>query len=474
MININVKEFGAKGDGVTDDSISIVSAIEQSEKGSTIFFPEGTYLVTRGFNLLDYTTVKGEGDKTLLLLKKDLPQRNDERFQAAMFMGKASYGEDEIGYLTTSNITIQNLNMDLQRNNTNFVERSYPMLGGIRLFNAENCVIDNVKIFNPWSFGIRIQTTSKGKACTKNTISNCTIKLQSNWYLDGVQPRLEALLGIQLASTNHFETNNGARDYLTRDNPLYIPSRVSYNTIKGNTISGGSHGISCPNVVYNTFDGNNVSGCSHRAFHIVATSDYNVISNNIVTNIGSTGIHLAYDCNNNTIKDNKVSNILGNEGDCIKAYVNCNNNEITNNIVSDFYLTGIRVAHGAIGNIIKYNTIIGNNKPEQIGIKILANTDRQYNLDNLKYDGKLTAVGNVCSDNTIINVPKDILVGDEMKLPDSVRENIVQNNKVEQKEEPTTQIIEEIESKDHNTIKRKAIYFGIGLVVLYLLYKTLK
>jgi len=51
MLNINVKDFGAKGDGVTDDSISIVSAIEQSEKGSTIFFPEGTYL-------LDYKTLK--------------------------------------------------------------------------------------------------------------------------------------------------------------------------------------------------------------------------------------------------------------------------------------------------------------------------------------------------------------------------------------------------------------------------------
>lgn len=69
MLNINVKNFGAKGDGVTDDSNSIVTAIEQSEKGSTIYFPAGTYLVSRGFNLLDYTTVKGEGDKTLLLLK---------------------------------------------------------------------------------------------------------------------------------------------------------------------------------------------------------------------------------------------------------------------------------------------------------------------------------------------------------------------------------------------------------------------
>ncbi len=40
---VNVKDFGAKGDGVTDDTSAFISA---SEKSSTVFVPAGEYLIT--------------------------------------------------------------------------------------------------------------------------------------------------------------------------------------------------------------------------------------------------------------------------------------------------------------------------------------------------------------------------------------------------------------------------------------------
>lgn len=43
---LNVKDFGAKGDGVSDDTAAIAAAIATGGAGATIFFPAGTYLVT--------------------------------------------------------------------------------------------------------------------------------------------------------------------------------------------------------------------------------------------------------------------------------------------------------------------------------------------------------------------------------------------------------------------------------------------
>lgn len=58
----NVKSYGAKGDGVTDDTAAINSAIANiiSAGGGTLFFPRGTYIVTGG--LTETTvTMKFEG-----------------------------------------------------------------------------------------------------------------------------------------------------------------------------------------------------------------------------------------------------------------------------------------------------------------------------------------------------------------------------------------------------------------------------
>jgi len=50
-INSNVKNFGAKGDGVTDDTKSIISAIEGSSNGLVVF-PRGSYRITRTIEII--------------------------------------------------------------------------------------------------------------------------------------------------------------------------------------------------------------------------------------------------------------------------------------------------------------------------------------------------------------------------------------------------------------------------------------
>jgi polygalacturonase len=62
--SVSVKDFGALGDGVTDDTAAIQATINEalSESGRKVFFPAGTYRVTSSINLnSDDTHLIGEG-----------------------------------------------------------------------------------------------------------------------------------------------------------------------------------------------------------------------------------------------------------------------------------------------------------------------------------------------------------------------------------------------------------------------------
>ncbi|MEN3014179.1 MAG: glycosyl hydrolase family 28-related protein, partial [Endomicrobiia bacterium] len=68
----NVKDFGAKGDGQTDDYQAIVSAINFIKKSTpaVVYFPEGTYLIKSKINLqnCDGIIFRGEGYKKTKLI----------------------------------------------------------------------------------------------------------------------------------------------------------------------------------------------------------------------------------------------------------------------------------------------------------------------------------------------------------------------------------------------------------------------
>lgn len=77
-ICVNVKEFGAIGDGVTDDSLAIQNAINYaiSNKASKVFFPSGDFLLENPLSIQGmYLEICGAsnniGGKTRLICKKD-------------------------------------------------------------------------------------------------------------------------------------------------------------------------------------------------------------------------------------------------------------------------------------------------------------------------------------------------------------------------------------------------------------------
>ncbi len=60
---VNVKAFGAKGDGVTNDTAAITAAIKAiPATGGVLYFPPGEYITTGGFTIVNPTEVVGAGE----------------------------------------------------------------------------------------------------------------------------------------------------------------------------------------------------------------------------------------------------------------------------------------------------------------------------------------------------------------------------------------------------------------------------
>lgn len=67
----SVEDYGAVGDGVTDDTDSIQNALDKSS-ARRIFFPKGTYMVSRTIEIPSKTHIFGEGENTVIKMKDNV------------------------------------------------------------------------------------------------------------------------------------------------------------------------------------------------------------------------------------------------------------------------------------------------------------------------------------------------------------------------------------------------------------------
>lgn len=147
---INVKDFGAKADGITDDTQAIQKAINHasSQSMTTIYFPKGiysigSYTVTSNF-LINFCisvhsniSIKGDGDETIIRLANHTFDKRDTSANGHIFLCKE-----------VKNIRFSNILIDMNGSNNLVPKNIFKNYSAIFGYIGENFIIKNVTVKN--------------------------------------------------------------------------------------------------------------------------------------------------------------------------------------------------------------------------------------------------------------------------------------------------------------------------------------
>lgn len=378
---LNVTTFGAKGDGVTNDTAAIQAALDSAKNGTKkiVFIPDGTYMID-SLVVDSNVTIQGQSrDNTVL---KHIPQytgapiRNlnrttgdknitlkDFTIDGQISSPDAGGNKDNGIYMEAngdatsySNIFVTNVKIINMKGNAIFVA------------NGQDCRIEN-NIMDNVATGVEFKTrnmfTSTNNAFVNNKISNAgagilmqpfsdtTVgkEVDAGYFKGGVISNND----IKNCKAFGIELYGNASDFTITDNTL---NNCGVNNHGGIVIKYSYNNIIINNVISNSFKGIEVLGYGARA------SKDNVFSGNTISNSKESGIILWGNNTNNTIKENIINNnkfginVNGDKGETVGFSKNSviSNNKVYNNIND-----GIAITNGQ-KLTIKENNCYDNNR----------------------------------------------------------------------------------------------------------------
>ena len=154
----NVKTYGAVGDGSTDDTAAIRSAITAaSATGGTVFFPPGVFVLPNLLTCKSLNNVSFQGSgKSTTILKSAIPVSFPPR----------NGGPTMLGFFNCANFSIRDITFD-NNNIITALRSSMVSVSGSTNFTVSNCAFINAK-----HFILSIQSSSR--FWVKDNYFNCT------------------------------------------------------------------------------------------------------------------------------------------------------------------------------------------------------------------------------------------------------------------------------------------------------------
>lgn len=420
---VNVSWFGAKGDGVTEDTTYIQKAVNVSNV-YYIYFDSKTYIVTN-IDLRSNLRLIGQNKHSTIL--KRIDEYNLDEFpnyyrKNAIF--NTHHKDTNIVY---KNITISNMTLDGNKDSMIFTDlealKTKSLTSNIDFFRVENILVENCRLINSFSDGISC-TGCSDIVIRNNDFISCGVKQEIDYaknslsistqiWDDKTQSMKEITSKNNIITENSFFDSKdeaimfyGVKDLTITDNviekcgdkfiegdyrdriypdlKLIISNNVMKNAKK--YAIGLSEGIENSQI---TITGNTISDVENVQFFTLngrGSTDV-VVSNNI------------FETNENTsLGTENLFTIIG------------NNVTISNNILKD-YSKGAGTIFSIIGKNISVTDNIINSKETNIlsvrGTEVINNV-----IDNLNVSNNIINLDNSRDKKIIVldfNKPSNII-----------------------------------------------------------------
>lgn len=308
---ISVKDYGAKGDGATDDTTAIQTTIDKVNElgGGIVFIPKGTYLLSNAINLYDYTILMGEGPATVLKVVDNIniddniikmvdisgtgvcnlsingnkDGQSEAYTQYGVFMSKCIYS-------FIYNVLAENCNgvgIHLYNNKNCNVMNCVSIQNRYHGFEMEQdieCIVSNCQGNNNTRHGLYLSPGEQDGTGTHKNIINNSVFSNNGQY--GISLGVSVIGSIGLSSNNTITGCQCNGNQIGIDCYINDSVTIDNNTIDGSTIYGARIGGSN----YVKFTNNKITKCP-TGLQIepitydstTYTSGYNLVSNNMIT-----------------------------------------------------------------------------------------------------------------------------------------------------------------------------------------------
>lgn len=355
---MDVRDFGAVGDGRTDDTQALKAAIEAGA-GKEVYIPSGTYMISSKIYIPESTRIVGDGESTVLMAAPGMARGMDllKIYQASgiqieqiSFSGNSGVNKRGNVYNTQDGIHLLDIwyATDVTISNCSFRDNIYA---------AIRCVgSSNVSVFESAFQDVDCGLITLGSDDISDiTVHGCTF--------DGHE-KSEPVSFFATAKHSNITITDNVMSNKRDGSGVLFSSRGSHENIlvTGNQISGTATGISADHVTSGIISGN-VIGDTTGGYGIVLT-----------------------DCADIRVEDNSMSRVML---DGIRL-TSCRDVVVSGNLVNSAGLKnkdflGIRIKGACENLVLQHNQVAKGTAKSGVGIYVEATGTIQV-MDSLLED----------------------------------------------------------------------------------------
>lgn len=352
----SVRDFGAVGDGITDDADAIQKAIDNCPNGE-LYFPTGTYVISHAIRIRPNIHIAGDSSNSIIIAKE-----GTKRGATMLRIDKASNVQlENICISGNSSVNYENMDdlggisqLDLSNSDNISIKNCYfidNIYAAIRDVNTHNVVVENCKFLNV----------------------DCGFITLGNYNVHDIIVRDSVFDGHNKSEPVSLMANGSHDNILIENNQML------------NKTSGCGVYVFGQQPCHNIKIINNVIDSCSTGIKVLNTTNVQVLHNSISNLTGGAGIRI-YNCTDAVLDDNTCYNIPQ-DGLDVK---DCTNLTITNLTTTncgqgnnDFVNVRFR---GEKNNNISFSdsSIEYNNTNSKIGLIFSCETD--IDMNNIDYE----------------------------------------------------------------------------------------